>query len=227
VPCPLLERFVSFLPAYDQNSPFEEYGAAYGTIHARKSLIADVKAETRDKYKTHRRVWEVSNLVLCMLYTGSIKQVANEALADKPLPYMTAEGDLLDVAYLDNWIAFGERRVHDCVAEHVEFRLQTEAYQRGAAQIVDEHRQRRRSETEACIDAIRAVQEYARTWQTLNHVCERAKTVGQHLYNLCTYGGAEFVLQQGRRLLEVGMHDDNHGRHGGTGHQHEPGVGEG
>jgi hypothetical protein len=218
VPCPLLERFVSFFPVYDQHTPFE----VFDTAGERKSLIADVKAEPRDKYKTHRRVWEGSNLILCMLYTGSIKQVAAEALADKPLPYMTAKGDLLDVEYLNTWIAFGERRAHDCIAEHVEFRLNTESVQRSAQQIVDERRQLRQQETEACLDAIQAVQKYAQA-----PACELAKTVGQHLYNLCTRGSIEFALQQGRRLLEVRMHDDNRGRHGSTGHQHEPGVGEG
>jgi hypothetical protein len=220
VSCPLLERYVSFFPVYNAHTPFE----VFDTAGERKQLVADVNAEERNKYKTHRRVWEASNIVLCMLYTGSIKQVAAEAMADKPLPYMIQKGDLLDVTYLDYWIAFGERRIHELVSEHVEFRLQTEATQRGADQIVDERRQFLQQETEACIDAVRAVQEYARTWQARGHACKSAKMVGQHLYNLCTRGSIEFALQQGRRLLEVRMHDDNRGRHGSAGHQHEPGV---
>ena len=218
MPCPLLERFVSFFPAYSAHVPFE----MSDTADARTKLIFDVKTEARDKNKTHRRVWEASNVFLCMLFTGSIKQVASEALSDKPLPYMMAQGDLLDLEYLNTWIAFGDSRIHTLVSEHVEFRLQTEAYQRGSDQIVDDRRQLRRNETEACVAAIRAVQEYV-----VAPRCDLAKPVGQHFYNLCMRGSVEFTLQQGRRLLEVRMHDDNSGRQSSTGHRHAPGVGEG
>lgn len=222
MPCPLLERYVSFFPD-DKHSSFDATDRAF----ARKLLISDVKAEERNKFKTHRRVWEASNSILYMLYDGHISRVAAESLEGKPFPYVIMEGDPLDMAYLDSWVEFGKRRVHDCIAEHVEFRLSTEAVQHGSEQIVEARRQHMQQETEACLDAVRAVQEYLRTWQALGHACKQAKSVGEHLYGLCARGSITFALQQGRRLLEVRMHDDNSGRHDSTRHQHEPGVREG
>ena len=196
MPCPLLERYVSFLPDEDQYDVFAACDVDGAEAGGR--LRSAVCEEAYNKDRTRRRVGDASNLILAMLYMGRIKQLCKEMLEKGVVPY-TRTADVLDVEHLDHWLAYGARRLRELIVAHVEFMLDSEEVRRGARQLEDQHRMRVHSETEALCEAVRVVQKYIKD-PTGGH----AGLVGQHLYRLCgEHGSTAFAVQCGFQLLEV------------------------